>query len=94
MLQADLQDALSDSFTAAEQGLLCIEAAPEPADVMCCVGMQLPFRSSKYELDVNEPGLGKISGCHISIKAEVRGRPNSLHVPAILPLLPTRKLPS
>lgn len=45
--------------------------------------LQLPFRASKYEIDVNEPGLGKISGCHISIRAEVsscQAQPHMLHL--------------
>lgn len=56
------------------------------ADLLLCI-VQLPFRAAKYEVDVNEPGLGKISGCHISIRAEV------LLGPAFLLLLSSLKDP-
>ena len=33
--------------------------------------MQLPFRNAKFDITVDEPGLGKISGCRITIKTQV-----------------------
>ena len=34
--------------------------------------MQLPFRAAKYDVVVDEPGLGDIYGTHIVLKAQVR----------------------
>ena len=33
--------------------------------------MQLPFRNSKHDILVDEPGLGPISGCRLNVKVLV-----------------------
>ena len=32
--------------------------------------MQLPFRNAKFDILIDEPGLGRISGCRITIKTQ------------------------
>ena len=42
-----------------------------PAEhVLTWHGVQLPFRNAKFDILVDEPGLGGISGCRITIKTQ------------------------
>ena len=40
--------------------------------LMKLCALQLPFRNNKHTIQVDEPGLGAISGCKIVIKVMVR----------------------
>lgn len=33
--------------------------------------LQLPFKKAKYDVDINEPGLGEIYGQRLTLRAEV-----------------------